>query len=102
MTYPTAQDARAHLARLPAGVVACFQSVEREHGVVARELLSDDRCFRVAHARQALYAAIRAISWPNGQPRYSLPTIARFCGRLHHTTIIHGLRAHSGRMARAA
>lgn len=64
------------------------------HGVPLKRLLSPSRFTPVVRARWEAMARIRAVQWPDGRPRYTLPQIGRFLGR-DHTTVIHGIRRHA-------
>jgi chromosomal replication initiation ATPase DnaA len=76
--------------------------IAQAHGVTVQQLMSTSRLAEAVEARQALYAALRAIKWPNGDHRFSLPQIARLTGRKDHSTIIWGVRRHAERMGVAA
>lgn len=69
------------------------QEIADQYGVTVRRLMSPDRRRDVAHPRQHLMAALYASG------RYSLPAIGQFLGGRDHTTVLHGIRAHSKRMA---
>lgn len=62
------------------------------YGVCARDILSPSRIHRIAHARQDAMVRLRAITDPDGKPRYSLPVIGRAFDR-DHTTVVHAIRA---------
>jgi chromosomal replication initiation ATPase DnaA len=91
-----------HLSGLPPVVASCFQMIQGEYGVSASELLSHNRPRRIADARMALYAAIYDIRWPSGRRRFSMPAVAEFTKRRHHTTVLHGIRRHAERMGEGA
>ncbi len=56
-----------------------------------------DRRRKIAHARAAVAAHLRALT-----PRPSYPMIARLVGVADHTSVIHMVRAHARRAAAAS
>jgi chromosomal replication initiator protein len=69
---------------------AVAQAIAAEYGLPMATVLGRSRYAHVAHARQALYAALRAQG-------LSLPAIGRFMQR-DHTTILYGIQAHRERL----
>ena len=84
----------------PPTAAAIARGVAEVHGLTLQTLRTGSRRSDVAHARQEAMAALRAQTRPDGQPRYSFPWIAHFFA-LSHPTVIHGVRAHRQRVARA-
>jgi chromosomal replication initiator protein len=82
-----------------------MQSLLREtaadHGLTAPDLMADTRKRFIAHARQDFMWRARQIRTRTGEHRYSFPMIGRFLGGMDHTTVVHGVRAHSKRLAEA-
>ncbi len=62
------------------------------HGASWSEVSGRGRCYRVAHARHAVWAALRVLD----TPRLSLPNIAELFG-VDHSTVLSGIRAHHHR-----
>lgn len=85
--------------RPPGGLRSLLEAVSRERNIPLHELTSATRAHPVAHARQDFMWRARQVRWPDGRPRYSLPFIARFLGMKDHTSILHGVRAHEGRLS---
>ncbi len=65
------------------------------HDVTWAEITSHDKAGRLHPARQDIYAILRAQG-------LSYPAIARFCGRICHTSIMSALRNHTYRQERDA
>jgi chromosomal replication initiation ATPase DnaA len=72
---------------------AVAQAIAAEHALPVAALLGPSRLMHISHARQALYAALRARG-------LSLPAIGRFMGR-DHTTVLYGIQAHRDRLVKA-
>ncbi len=83
----------------PRTAISIASAVAETHGLTLQALRTGSRRARVAHARQEAMAALRAQTRPDGRPRYSFPWIARFFA-LSHSTVIHGVRTHQGRVAK--
>ena len=75
-------------------------AVAEAHGLTLQALRTTSRRAEVARARQEAMAALRAQTRTDGRPRYSFPWIARFFA-LSHPTVIHGVRSHRNRVAKA-
>jgi hypothetical protein len=71
------------------------QTVADEHGLRVEDLVSHGLYREWRDARQDFMARAYATR------DYSLPVIGRFLGR-HHTTILHGIRAHERRSTACA
>jgi chromosomal replication initiator protein len=71
---------------------ATVADVARRRGVTVKELRSDERNRRVAHARQEAMYELYATGL------YSLPTIGTWFGGRDHTTVLHAVRAHEARL----
>lgn len=79
--------------------------VAQRRGLHIFDIESQSRSAPVAQARQEVYWIAHNIRLPTGERRYSLPMIGRhFAGRggrekpIDHTTVLHGVRAHSRRL----
>jgi chromosomal replication initiator protein len=66
-------------------IATIVMAVARETGIPRREIVSDNRSFPVAHARQEAMRRAYATG------KFSLPQIGKFFGR-DHTTVLHGIR----------
>lgn len=64
-----------------------------EYGVTIDDLKGDRRTLVLTRARQHAMADMHETG------RYSMPQIGYFLGRRHHTTVLHGIRAHRARLA---
>ena len=84
----------------PRTAVAIVSAVAETHGLTLQTLRTASRRAEIARARQEAMAALRAQTRPDGSPRYSFPWIARFFA-LSHPTVIHGVRSHRNRVAKA-
>ena len=78
-----------------------IEGVADKHGVSV-DLLVAPWTFRGSNAlcfvRQEAYHAVRALTKPDGSPRYSLPQIGAIFGGRDHGTIHHGVNAHEDRL----
>jgi chromosomal replication initiation ATPase DnaA len=79
----------------PARVRAIVGAVAVSHGVTVADILGDSRVKKIAWARCAAYAAVRA------ETGASFPKIGRWFRR-HHTTVLTGIRSHKARLAEEA
>lgn len=68
-----------------------LEGVASRTGYTVEQLKGPRRPQGLAHARQLAMAEMYATG------RFSLPQIGRFLGNRHHTTILHGVRAHNAR-----
>lgn len=84
------------------GLKRLLNEVARAHGLPLSRLISRSRIRPIAHARQDFMWRARQIKWPDGRWRYSLSQVASILNIEDHTTIIHGVRAHKGRLAAQA
>lgn len=75
--------------------VICAKVAEK-HGLTVDELRRPCAKRKIAHARFEAMHAMYATG------KYSLPQIAAFLGGMHHTSILHGIRAHGKRMGEGA
>lgn len=66
------------------------------HGVTVEEIMGEARDRRRSHARQHAYWEVRRL-----RPHLSLPQIGAIFGGRDHTTILHGIRQHEQRRAKA-
>ena len=85
--------------RPPGGMRSILAEVAAYYDVTPESVLSKSRARVVAHPRQAFMYAARAVKWPDGQHRYSLPQIGQFLGK-DHSTILFGVRRHATRLGR--
>lgn len=69
---------------------AIARAIAAEYSLPLATVLGRSRTAHIAHARQALYWALRAQG-------LSLPAIGRFMQR-DHTTILYGIQAHRERL----
>lgn len=76
--------------------------VATKHGLSHDDLVSDDRRRPVAWPRQEAMWLARQQLTAYGAHRYSLPQIGSYFGGRDHTTVIHAVREHEKRLARAA
>lgn len=67
--------------------------VAAEHGLPVSDVMGPSRCRRFTIARNQAYWLCRKTG------RLSTPQIARFFGKLDHTTVINGSRRHAERLA---
>jgi hypothetical protein len=70
-------------------------------GVSIVDILSTSRIKHIAHARQEVAWRMRQAKDEHGKPRFSFPQIAHWMGGLDHSTIVHAVKAHEGRMQEA-
>lgn len=81
------------------GMRTILAQTAADYGLSPAEIRGPRR-FRVfIHPRQDFMWRCRQIKWPGGRHRYSYPVIGAFLGGRHHTTALHGDRAHARRMA---
>ncbi len=78
------------------------REVAEEHGVNPDVMFVRHLRNKAGIARQEMAWRLRRMTKPTGGPRFSIPQIGRLMGGLHHTTILHAIRAHERRMGRAA
>lgn len=71
------------------------EEVAARHGVTVSQIKGPLRRCDIVRARQEAYALL----WIKGDLRRSSPIVARFLGRLNHTTVIGGAKAHRAREA---
>lgn len=74
---------------------SAIAKIAQKHGFTVSDLKGCSRRVRVVHARQEAMYVLRIVH------KLSFPTIARMMGGKDHTTILHGVRCHEDRMARA-
>ena len=67
-------------------------------GVSVVDILSTSRVRHIAHARQEVAWRMRQAKDEHGKPRFSFPQIAHWMGGYDHSTIVHAVKAHEGRM----
>jgi chromosomal replication initiation ATPase DnaA len=82
----------APLAPLPPRAFCVLADVAERHDVSVHELRGPSRRLPLAHVRQEAMWLLRQL--PHAP---SHPTIGRWLGGRHHTTIIHGVRSHERR-----
>lgn len=68
-----------------------IQRVAGEHGIRPQDIKGQDRRRSIAWPRQRAMFELHATG-------LSLGTIGRILGHRHHTTVLHGLRAHQRRV----
>jgi len=90
---------------LPLTGKAYLQQVMRDvsvtRGVSIVDIMGTSRIKHIAHARQEVAWRMRQAKDERGKPRFSYPQIAEWMGGLDHTTIMHAVTAHEGRMQEA-
>lgn len=62
------------------------------YGVEVSDLFGRSRHPLICMARYEAMARLRALTKPNGSPRFSLPHIGYMLGKRDHTTVMVGLR----------
>lgn len=89
---PTLEQIQAEIKTLqPISGRAIAIAIADAYGITLAELKSDRRWRHLAHARQHAMYLMRS------HTRLSFNGIARVLGRTDHTTVIHGIHAHSRR-----
>lgn len=83
------------LQNMPKAARMIVADVAERNGMTTDLLLSDHRYRSIAHPRQEAFAALYATR------RYSLPLIGAWFGK-DHSTILHGIRAHTARAEAAS
>lgn len=73
--------------------------VAYSRGLTLEELLAKSRCQHLAHTRHEAMYLMRAVRWPDGSHRYSLPQIGRFF-RMDHSSVVHGVRRYARKLQR--
>jgi chromosomal replication initiation ATPase DnaA len=99
-TVPDAAHVDPAKPAITAGLRGLLASMARDHGLTPQDLLRRDRRRPIVIARQAFMWRCRQVRRPDGRRRYSLPQIAAALGGIHHTTVMHGVRAHAARLDR--
>ena len=70
-------------------------------GVSIVDIMGSSRVKHIAHARQEVAWRMRQAKDEHGKPRFSFPQIAHWMGGLDHSTIVHAVKAHEGRVQEA-
>ena len=78
-----------------------LRAFSTETGIGTRELKGPARAWHISHPRQKFMLRAYETRRPDGERKYSLPTIGRFLGNRDHTTILHGIRAEQARQEAA-
>ena len=68
-----------------------IREVAARHRLTIAELVGESRKREIAWPRIEAMARIRALTGPDGRPRYTLPRIGQFFGR-DHTTVLSAVR----------
>ena len=74
------------------------REVAEKHGVNPDVMFVRHLRNKAGIARQEMAWRLWRMNKPAGEPRFSFSQIGRWMGGLHHTTIIHAIRAHEKRM----
>lgn len=77
------------------------RQVAEKHGVNPDVMFVRRLRNKAGIARQEMAWRLRRMTKPTGEPRFSIPQIGRLMGGLHHTTVLHAIRAHEKRMGGA-
>jgi len=90
---------------LPGPVHRVVQEIAERHGVSLYQLTDanlNEGGRALCAIRQEAYYAVWQMRDASGKRRFGKPTIGSFFGGRHHTTIMHGIRAHERRLAATA
>lgn len=75
--------------------------VAMRHGLTPEDITDGGAQRSLCEARhESMYLCRRQLK-PDGLPRWSLPQIGDAHGELHHTSVIHAVRRHEGRLSAA-
>ena len=103
--YERGRQSVLHPKDLPLTGKAYLQQVMRDvsvtRGVSIVDIMGTSRIKHIAHARQEVAWRMRQAKDEHGKPRFSFPQIAKWMGGLDHSTIVHAVKAHEGRMQEA-
>jgi chromosomal replication initiation ATPase DnaA len=82
----------AHMAEIA-------EEVALANGITVEDLKGPSRRTFIALPRQEAFARCYELRQRFG-PAYSLPAIGKYFGDRHHTTVLHGVRAHRARQVK--
>ena len=78
--------------KAPADVRELVQRIAAKHRVSMDDILGRDALKSASRARTEAMVAVRELTKPNGEPRFSTTRIAQMFGRDNHTTVVEAVK----------